>query len=79
MSLFGIISAVVFPDPNLFLYIPAFAAAAAAAAAAAVNPEGVNTFLANGVITFFIRVNPVFINGPSNLPQNSPDCIIFDN
>ena len=76
MSLFGIISAVVFPDPNLFLYIPAFAAAAAAAA---VNPEGINTFLANGVITFFIRVNLVFINGPSNLPQNSPDCIIFDN
>ena len=47
MSLFDIIS-VVFPDPNIFLCTPA---SAAAAAAAAVSPKGINTLLANGVIT----------------------------
>ena len=50
MSLFDIIS-VVFPDPNIFLCIPA-----CAADAAAVNPKGITTLLANGVITFFIMV-----------------------
>ena len=50
-----------------------------AADAAAVNPSGINTLLANGVITFFIKGNPVFSNGPSNLPKNPPDCILFDN
>ena len=50
-----------------------------AADAAAVNPNGINTFLANGVITFFIKGNPVFSNGPSNLPKNPPGCILFDN
>ena len=50
MSLFDIIS-VVFPDPNIFLCIPA-----SAADAAAVSPKGINTLLANGVITFFIVV-----------------------
>ena len=39
---------VVFPDPNIFLCIPA-----SAAAAASVSPEEINTLLANGVITFF--------------------------
>ena len=47
-----------------------------AADAAAVNPKRINTFLANGVITFFINGNPVFNKGPSNLPKNPPDCII---
>ena len=50
-----------------------------AADAAAVNPKGINTLLANGVITLFINGNPVFNKGPSNLPKNPPDCIIFDN
>ena len=40
---------------------------------AAVQPNGANTFLANGIATF--------INGPTNLlnnlPNNPPDCIIF--
>ena len=71
ISLFDIIS-VVFPDPNIFLCIPA-----SAADAAAVNPKGIKTLLANGLITFFINGNRVFSNGPSNLPRN-PDCI-FDN
>ena len=56
-----------------FLCIPA------SAADAAVNPKGINTLLANGLITFFINGNPVFSNGPSNLLRNPPDCIIFDN
>ena len=73
MSLFDIIS-LVFPDPNILLCIPE-----SAADAAAVNPKGISTLLANGVITFFIKGNPVFNQGPSNLPKNPPDCIIFDN
>ena len=73
MSSFDIIS-VVFPDPNIFLCIPA-----STADADAVNPKGMNTLFANGVITFFIKGNPVFSNGPSKLPRNSPDCIILDN
>ena len=47
ISLFDIIS-VAFPDPNIFLCIPA-----SAADADAVNPEEIKTFLANGLITFF--------------------------
>ena len=49
MSLFDIIR-VVFPDPNIFLCIPA-----SAADAAAFNPRGINTLFANGAITFFIN------------------------
>ena len=41
----------------------------AAAAAAAVNPKGINTLLANGIITLFINGNPVFNKGASNLPK----------
>ena len=39
---------------------------------------GINTLLANGVITLFINGNPDFSNGPSNLPTNPPDYIILD-
>ena len=49
MSLFDIIS-VVFPDPKIFLCIPA-----SAADAAAVDPKGINMLFANDVITFFIK------------------------
>ena len=56
-----------------FLCIPA------SAAAAAVNPKGINTLLANGLITFFFNGHPVFSNGPNSLPKNPPDCITFDN
>ena len=52
---------------------------ASVADAAAVNPKGVKTLLVNSLITFFTNGNPVFINGPSNLPRNPPDCIILDN
>ena len=47
---------VVFPDPNIFLCIPA-----SAAAAAAINPNGINMLLANGVITFFILMVILFL------------------
>ena len=39
----------------------------------------IKTPLVNGLITFFISGNPVFSNGPSNLPRNLRDCIILDN
>ena len=74
MSLFDIISVVLLPDPNIFLCIPA-----SAADAAAVSHKGINKLLADGVITLFLNGNPVFNKGPSNLPKNPPDCIIFDN
>ena len=52
---------------------------ASAADTAAVNPKGIKTLLANGLIAFDIKGNPVFSNGPSNLPRNLPDRIILDN
>ena len=51
---------------------------ASAADAATVNPKGIITVLANGLITFFINGNPVFGNGPRSIPKNPPDCIIQD-
>ena len=63
-------------DPILifsFLRIPA-----SAAEAAAVNPKGIKTFPANGLITFFINGNAVFDNGPSSLLKNTPDWIILE-
>ena len=57
-----------------FLCIPA-----SAADNAAVYPRGIKTFLANGLITPFIRGNPVFSKGPKSLLRNPPDCIILDN
>ena len=53
-SSFDIISVVIFPDPNILLCIPA--SAAAAAAAAAVNPKGIKTILANGLIPSLLMV-----------------------
>ena len=67
ISSFDIIS-VVFPEPKIFLCIPA-----SAADAAAVNPNRIKTLLANGLITFFINGNPVFSNGAKSLPRNPPD------
>ena len=57
---------------DFFLCIPT-----SAADAPAVNPEGIKTPLANGLITFFI--NPVFSNVPRSLPTNPPDCVTLDN
>ena len=49
-----------------------------AADAVAVNPKGIKTLLANGLITFFISGSPVFSKGPRSLPRNLPDYIILD-
>ena len=62
------------PRSQDFLCIPA-----SAADAVAVNPRGMKTLLANSLITFLINGNPVFSNGPSNLPRNTPGFIILDN
>ena len=51
---------------------------ASAADVAAVNPKGIKTLLANGLITIFISTNPVFSNGLWSLPRNPPDCISLD-
>ena len=45
----------------------------------AVNANGINTLLANGLITFFINENPLFSNGPRNLPRNSSDYTSLGN
>ena len=59
---------------RFFLCIPA-----SATDAAAVNPNGINTLLANGWITLFINGNPVLSNEPRSLPRNLPNCTILDN
>ena len=59
------------PDPNIFLWV--------AAAAAAINPNGIKTFLTNGLSTFTIKNNPVFSNDPKNLLRNHPACLILCN
>ena len=46
--------------------------------ATAVNANGINEVFVNGVSTFSINGNPIFINDPRNLPRNPPDCIILD-
>ena len=43
---------------------------ACATDAAAVNPNGIKTLLANGLITFFINRSHAFYNGPRSLPRN---------
>ena len=73
ISSFDIISVVVAKPRIFFLCMPA------SAAAAPVNLYGIKTLLANGLITFFINVSPVFNNGPRSLPRNLPDCTILDN
>ena len=52
------------PDPKILLLIPA-----SASDAAAVNLNGTKALLANGLITFSIRGNLVFSNGPSSLEE----------
>ena len=63
---------VVISDPRIFLCI-----ATSAADASAGNPNGMKTFLANNLSTFFIKGKAVFSNGPRILPKNSPDFTIF--
>ena len=58
ISLFDNISVVVllWRDPNIFLCI-----LASAADAAAVNPKGIKTLLANGLITFLLVIILFFV------------------
>ena len=60
------------PILRVLLCIPA------SAADAAVNPKGIKTLLANGLVTLFINGNPLFSNGPKSLPRIPADCIILD-
>ena len=53
--------------------------AASAADATSFNPNGIKTLLAIGLVTFFINGNPVFSNGPKNLPINPYSCTILAN
>ena len=63
------------PDKNIFLWI---AASVAASASNGINPNGINTLLANGLSTFSIKDSyPVFSNGPKSLPKNLPDYPIL--
>ena len=61
------------PNPK-----PFFGIATSVPEAAAVNPNGINTLLAYGFGTFFIKSKTVFSNGPRSLPKNPPDCPILD-
>ena len=66
---------VVFPDPNISLWIATFATDAAA-----FNPNSIKLLLANGLSTFLIKGNLVFSNGPKNrLPKNPHYCPILCN
>ena len=60
------------PDLNISLWI-----AASATDGSAVNCNGIKTLLVGGLITFPIKYNPVFINGPKTLPKNPPDFPIL--
>ena len=62
------------PDSKIFLCI-----SASAADAVAVNPKGIKALLANGLIPFFIKGNPVFSNGPRSLSINHLHYVILDN
>ena len=53
--------------------------AASVADAAAVNPNGIETLLANGLNKFSIKGNPIFCNVPESLPKNPPHCHILCN
>ena len=57
------------PDSNIFLWI-----VASVADATDVNPNGIETLLANGVSTFPIKSKPVFTNGPKSLRKSLLDC-----
>ena len=60
------------PDPKIFLWI-----AASVADAAAANPNGIKRLLANGLITFPFKGNPVFSSSSKSQPKNPPDCLIL--
>ena len=65
---------VVISGSNIFLWV-----AASIADAVDVNPNGIKTLLANGLSTFFMKDNPVFSDGPKNIPKNLPNCFFLCN
>ena len=72
MSSLDNISVVFVPQPKIFfMYF--------AAGAATINHHGIKTPLANGLITFSIKGNPVFSSGPRSLSRNPSDYVILDN
>ena len=73
ISSFEIINVLV-PDPKCFLWTAAFVADAAG-----VNPNRIETLLANGLSTCPIKSNPVLSNGAKILPKNPPDYRILYN
>ena len=72
-SLYDFVS-VVMSDPKVFFWI-----VESVADAAPVDPDGLKTLLANGLSTFFIKIKPVFSNGPRSLPNNFSDFPVLDN
>ena len=60
------------PYPQIFLRIHA-----SAADAPSVNPNGMNTLLANSMSTFFINCKPTIVNGPRSLPRYLAGFIIL--
>ena len=77
VSLFDIISVIVLiPDAlnrKIFVWIHA-----SAAEAVVVNPNVINTLLANGWSAFFVYDKSTFSNSPRSLPRNPPDYISLD-
>ena len=65
---------VVTTNPNIFLCI-----AASIADASDVDPDCIKTLLVHGLSTFPIKDSPIFSNGPTSLPKNTPDCPILSN
>ena len=53
--------------------------AASVADADAVNPNGIESLLANVLSTFSVKSNPIFSNGPKSLSKNPLDCPILCN
>ena len=47
--------------------------------AGAVNPNGIKTFVANVLSTFFIKGKPVFSSGCKSLPKSFLDYLFLDN
>ena len=60
-------NSVVLTDPKIFFF---FLIPTSTADAAGVNPNGIKTLLANGLIAFFINGSPIFNNERRSLQTN---------
>ena len=70
---FEIISVVIF-SPNIFWWV-----AASVADTASVKSNGIETLLASGLNTYFVKGKQVFSNSPKSLPKNSSGYPILYN